>query len=118
MDRPDRSRARPRARAARAALDRRDPLWPGQLALLAAIALGLALPRQLTIGPPWLLPGCEAAVLAAVVGMPPRPATREHPRRRALRRALVGLVSAIDVIALFLLARSLTVAGARESGRS
>jgi uncharacterized membrane protein len=115
MERRDRSGRR--ADAVRAALERRDPLWPGQVALLAAIALGLALPRQLTIAPPWVLPGCEAAVLVAVIAMTPRRSTREHPRRRALRLALVGLVSAINVIALFLLVGSLTGAR-RESGGS
>jgi uncharacterized membrane protein len=108
---------RRQAGAARAALERRDPLWPGQLALLAAIALGLALPPELTVGPPWALPACEGAVLVAVVGMTPRPATREHPRLRALRVALVGLVSAINVIALLLLTRSLSASGA-HNGRS
>jgi uncharacterized membrane protein len=117
MDRPGRSRARRRAGAARAALDRRDPLWPGQLALLATIVLGFLLPSQLTVGPPWLLPVCEAAVLVGIVGMTPRPAVREQPRRRALRLALVGLVSAINVVALLLLTRSLTTEG-RESGQS
>ena len=55
-------------------------------------------------------------MLIGVIGMTPRPSTRERPRRRALRLALVGLVSAINVIALFLLARSLT-GGGKESGR-
>jgi uncharacterized membrane protein len=117
MDRRRASPARRRADAARAALDRRDPLWPGQVALLVAIALGLALPRELTIGPPWLLPACEAAALAGVLGMTPRRSRHESPRRRALRLALVGLVSAINVVALLLLARSLTT-GSKESGRS
>jgi uncharacterized membrane protein len=117
MDRRDDPPGHRRVHAARAALDRRDPLWPGQVALLVAIALGLALPPQLTVGPPWVLPGCEAAVLVGVIGMTPRPSTREHPRRRALRLALVGLVSAINVIALFLLVRSLS-GGSRESGQS
>ena len=116
-DRRDRSAVRRQAGAAQAALERRDPLWQGQLALLAAIALGLALPRELTIGPPWVLPVCEGAVLLGVVGMTPRPAAREDPRRRALRLALVGLVSAISVVELFLLARSLG-GGGTQSARS
>jgi uncharacterized membrane protein len=103
--------------AARDALDRRDPLWPGQLALLIAITLGFVLPRELTIGPPWLLPGCEGAVLAGMIGMTPRNPERETPRRRGLRLALAALVSAMNVVALFLLARSLG-GGDAHSGRS
>jgi uncharacterized membrane protein len=50
-------------------------------------------------------------------GVTPRPPDRETPRRRGLRLALVGLVSAVNVFALFLLARSL-VSGTAQSGRS
>jgi hypothetical protein len=104
-------------RRAAAVIGRRDPLWPGQLALLAAIGLGVALPNQLTVGPSWALPGFEAAVLAGMIGMTPRRPDRESPRRRGLRLAMAGLVSAVNVVALFLLARSL-VAGSHQSGRS
>jgi hypothetical protein len=50
-------------------------------------------------------------------GVTPRPADRETSRRRGLRLALVGLVSAVNVVALFLLVRSL-VSGRAQSGRS
>lgn len=106
-----------REHRAAAALARRNPLWQGQMALLAAITLGLALPPELTVGPPWILPGCEAAVLACMVGMTPQAPDRESPRRRGLRLMLSGLVSAINVIALVLLIHSL-LAGRTHNGRS
>jgi uncharacterized membrane protein len=116
--RPDRTDLRRGVRAAaRDALDRRDPLWPGQLALLIAITLGFALPSELTIGPPWLVPGCEGAVLVGMIGMTPRKPDRETSRRRGLRLALAAFVSAMNVVALFLLARSLG-GGSAQSARS
>ena len=68
-------------------LGRDDPLWPGQLATLAALLLYLALPEALTIGPGWPLPAAEALVvaglaIATVVG-------REAGRRREIAIGLV-----------------------------
>jgi hypothetical protein len=91
----------------RAQLERRNALWPAQGAVLVAILLGLALPEQLTIGPPWIIPAVEAVLLVGLVATTPRPPSREGPRRRLLRLGLVGVVSAANVVALLLLTRSL-----------
>jgi hypothetical protein len=56
-------------------------------------------------------------VLVGMIGMTPRPPDRETAHRRGLRLALAGLVSAVNVVALFLLVRSLVGSGA-QSGRS
>jgi uncharacterized membrane protein len=108
--------ARRQVERARAGLERRDPLWPAQVALLAAIALGITMPPELTIGPPWLLPAFEGAVLLGVVGTTPRPPGREDQRRRAARLVLVGLVSAFNVVVLFLLTRALLDGGHASGG--
>jgi hypothetical protein len=52
-----------------------------------------------------------------MVGMTPGRPDRDPRRRRALRLTLVGLVSAVNVIALLLLVHSL-VAGGTASGRT
>ena len=52
------------AAAGRVRSRRRDPFWPAQLTVLAAIALSLDLPSSLTIRKVWLIPrdrgGCPA----------------------------------------------------------
>ena len=52
-----------------------------------------------------------------MVAMTPRPPDQETWRRRGFRLAVAALVSAVNVLALLLLVRSL-VGGATESGRS
>ena len=41
----------------RSRLERYDPFWGPQLVIAGAIALDFALPKRLTIGPSWVLPG-------------------------------------------------------------
>jgi uncharacterized membrane protein len=96
---------------------RRDPFWPAQLTVLVAILLGLAMPSNLTIGAPWVMPAVEAVLLIGLVVTTPRPPTGHDQRRRFMRIALVGVVSAVNVVSLFLLARSL-VQGGQVSGRA
>jgi hypothetical protein len=97
----------------RADLRRDDPLWPGQLATLAALAIYLALPDQLTIGPTWPLPAAEIAVLAALVLI--APSGQAARRSRAVAIGLVLVATLANLVALGFLARYL-VAGGRASG--
>jgi hypothetical protein len=115
-DRQRFSRAHRLAQEAPAHLERRNPVWPAQLTLLVAIALGLALPDQLTIGKPWLLPALEGALLLALFVTTPRNPSDEDQRRRWARISLVALVSAANVFALILLTDAL-LQGGKESGR-
>jgi uncharacterized membrane protein len=94
----------------------RDPIWAPQLIVAAAIALDLALPNQLTIGPFWLLPAVEATLLFGLVGASPRPATRHSPIRRRIALALIALVSAVNVFSLIALVHYL-LHGGRAGGR-
>jgi hypothetical protein len=108
---------RRRAHGARVALDHRNPNWSAQCVVAGAILLGLALPPELTIGNRWLIPACEVVLLAALVVWTPNSPTHEDPLRRLLRTALVSLVSAVNVVALFLLVQQL-LSGGTSDGRS
>jgi hypothetical protein len=90
-------------------LGREDRLWPGQLATLAALALYLVLPGQLTFGPNWPLPVAESLVLAALVVA--TRAGREAGRRREVAIVLVLLAVLANLIALGLLVHYLVAGG-------
>jgi hypothetical protein len=98
-------------------LDRLDPFWFAQLTVLAAILLGVALPSHLTLGTPWVVPAVETVLLIGLVLTTPRPPTQHDETRRRLRIGLVSVVSAVNVVAHFLLAQAL-VAGAHVTGRT
>jgi hypothetical protein len=100
-----------------ARVERRDPFWAAQLTVLAAILLGFALPAQLTIGDPWLVPAAEVALLLGLILTTPRPPTEHDQNRRVLRMGLVGAVSAANVVSLLSLGQ-LLLDGSNVSGRA
>lgn len=101
----------PQRRLGTSGLDRRDAFLPAQLTVLAAILLYLTLPEKLTIGPSWLLPAFEGALLLGLIVLTPRPSVRYSPRRRQVAVCLIGLVSAVNIVSLILLAHFLLQGG-------
>jgi hypothetical protein len=91
-------------------LARDDPLWPGQLAILAALLLYLVLPPKLTVGPNWLLPAAEFVLFVALVAATPRAGSNPR-RRRVLALSLVLVVTAANLVALGLLTHYLVTGG-------
>jgi hypothetical protein len=89
------------------ALDRWSPWWGPQLVVAAALALDVALPKRLTLGPTWLLPSVEGALLVGLVVASPLPNIRHSPLRRQIAIGLIGLVSAVNVYSLVELAHDL-----------
>jgi uncharacterized membrane protein len=79
-------------------LGRDDPLWPGQVAMVAALLLYLALPEALTIGPGWPLPAAEALVIAGLV-IATR-VGREAGRRREIAIGLVLVAAVANLVSL------------------
>jgi uncharacterized membrane protein len=86
---------------------RAEPVWPAQASVLAAIALQLLLPERLTVGPTWLLPALEVALLAGLSLATPRQLQREHNTRRRVALAMTAVVSAANIASLVLLSRQL-----------
>ena len=74
--------------------------WPAQLTVLAAIGLQLALPKRLTVGPTWLVPALEAALLIGMFVATPRQLAHEHRRRRRVALGLTAFVSAANIFSL------------------
>jgi uncharacterized membrane protein len=77
-----------------------EPLWPAQATLLVAIGLQLALPDRLTVGPTWLVPALEGALLVGLVVASPSRLMREHSHRRTFAIGFIALVSAANVFSL------------------
>jgi uncharacterized membrane protein len=77
-----------------------EPFWPAQLTVLAAIGLQLLLPERLVVGPFWLVPGLEAALLFGMFMATPRQLEREHPVRRRVALGLTAFVSAANAFSL------------------
>ena len=92
-------------------LEEGDPFWPAQLAVAVAIALSLTLSDNLTLGPRWLLPAVEALLLAMLVIVVPRRATRHDHRRRTFAMIVIGLVSATTIFSLVRLVHFLLTGG-------
>ena len=86
---------------------RSEPLWPALATVLVAICLELLLPKRLTVGPTWLLPALEGALLVGLVFASPRKVEHEHRGRRLLAVGLTALVSATNIASLALLAHHL-----------
>jgi uncharacterized membrane protein len=77
-----------------------EPFWPAQATVLGAIALQLLLPERLTVGPRWLLPAMEAALLLGMFMATPNQLEHEHPRRRRVALGLTAFVSAANIYSL------------------
>jgi hypothetical protein len=90
-------------------LGRDDPLWPGQLGILAVLVLYLVLPQRLTIGPNWIVPAAELALLVALFIA----ARREgHARkRRAFAIGFLLIATVANLTAVGLLTHYLIIGG-------
>lgn len=78
------------------AVGREDPLWPGQLATVAALVLYLFLPERLQIGPGWTVTAALAASLGALIL-----ATRAGGEAGRLRGAAIVLLLVATAASLF-----------------
>jgi uncharacterized membrane protein len=89
-----------RRRGILGAVERWLPFWEPQLVVACAIALQLSLSEQVSIGPSWLFPALEGALLLGLVIASPHPNVRHTPLRRHMAIGMIGLVSAANAAAL------------------
>jgi hypothetical protein len=120
MDRSEELRQTQRSPPRNAFLARLEhylPFWEPQLVVACAIALQLTLSQQVTIGPSWLFPALEGALLVLLVIVSPNPNVRRLPLRRHVAIAMIGLVSAVNIASLVLLCHRL-LHGGKENGHA
>jgi uncharacterized membrane protein len=77
-----------------------EPLWPAQATVLAAIVLQLTLPERLTVGPAWLVPSLEGALLIGMFFASPMRLEHENALRRWAVSGLTAFVSAANIYSL------------------
>jgi hypothetical protein len=92
-------------------IERGDPLWPAQLAVAVAIALYYTLANKVTIGPNWLVPAVEGALLLTLFVMARGRATSHSRLRRRFALSVVALVSVTNIVSLALLIHYLVTGG-------
>jgi hypothetical protein len=96
---------------------RPEPFWPALVTVLGAIGLQLLLPERLTVGPTWLLPALEGALLIGLAFASPRELEGEHPVRRGVALSLTAVVSFANIFSLYLLIHFLLHNGKVPEGR-
>jgi hypothetical protein len=111
---PPRSRTTAPPTADRGLLEAR---WPATLAIVVAIGLYIALPDSLLLGPRWVFPVLEGAILVPLtVARPHRHAGESGPSRMAAI-VLIALANIGNVASLGLLVH-LLLSGLQISGRT
>jgi hypothetical protein len=93
-----------------------EPRWPASLAIVVALGLYLGLPGTLTIGPRWVIPALEAALVVPLTISAPY---RRGEEARVVRFASIGLIALVilaTVTALALLVRAV-LSGELQNGR-
>ncbi|MGH9128675.1 MAG: hypothetical protein ACRDY2_06860 [Acidimicrobiales bacterium] len=85
----------------------REHRWPATLAVAAAVALTVALPDPLFLGPRWVLPAVEAALAAPLLVVSPFRHRDEPPVTRWMSLALIGLAEVANLISLSLLVQAI-----------
>ncbi|HUA04286.1 MAG TPA: hypothetical protein VMB27_10310 [Solirubrobacteraceae bacterium] len=96
-------------------LDRYLPFWEPQLVVACTIALQLSLSNDVTVGPTWLLPALEGALLIGLTIVSPRAKARHSPLRRKVAIGMIGFVSAANIASLVMLSHQL-LHGGKENG--
>lgn len=93
-----------------------EPRWPASLAVAAALLLYMTLPGTLTIGPGWVIPALEAALLIPLTVRAPY---RHREEVRVIRFASLLLIALVNiaVVASLVLLVNLVLSGEAVSGR-
>ncbi|HLG72096.1 MAG TPA: hypothetical protein VK009_16885 [Chloroflexota bacterium] len=92
-----------------------EPRWPASLAVVAAMILYASLPERFTMGPTWLIPALEGALLIGLNLTAPRRHPGEAVIVRAMALGLTAIVTITNFVALTLLIERL-LSGAKTEG--
>jgi hypothetical protein len=86
---------------------RAEQRWPVQLAILGALVLYITLPERFTLGPAWIVPAIELALLMPLILTAPKRITDAPPWRRPAAIALIAIINLANIVSLALLVHEL-----------
>lgn len=89
----------------------KEPRWPASLAVTAALLLYMTLPGKLTIGPGWVIPALEGALLIPLTVRAPYRHREEVRLVRSASLLLIALVNLANVASLGLLVHVVLTGG-------
>lgn len=89
--------------------------WPASLAVVVALVLYVTLPERLTMGPVWLIPALELALLIPLSVAAPRRVPGEPSWLQTAAMSLIGIVNVANVASLVLLVHFL-LNGSKATG--
>ena len=75
--------------------------WPAALTVIAAAALNFVLPGKFTLGPTWLVPVLEFAILIPLMITAPRRVPNESRGRQAAAVSLIAIANVANVATSF-----------------
>ncbi len=90
--------------------------WPASVSILLAMSLYLMLPARYTVGPPWLMPALEVAILLPVSISAPQRHAKEGRLSQILATAMIAIVNVANLASLILLIDRLLYHGKLVSG--
>ena len=94
---------------------RGEQRWPAAVTLLALILLQVTLPEPLTLGPRWVLPGVQAAILVVLTVANPRRIDRDAPTLRILGLLLIAVASLANAVSVVRLVAAIVGGGGTEN---
>ena len=92
--------------------------WPAAASMMLIILWQLLLPERLTLGPNWLIPAIEAAILVTLLIVGPSTLNSESKDVRYIALTLIGVLIAANVITLGFLLHTLLKTGQMVNGRA
>ncbi len=90
--------------------------WPASVAVVLAVALYMTLPQRLTLGPVWLIPVLELALLLPLSIAAPRRVPGEPSWQRLTAIAIIAIINLANFASLLLLIHGLLQKGGRTTG--
>ncbi|HLW37581.1 MAG TPA: hypothetical protein VKR99_04075 [Candidatus Eremiobacteraceae bacterium] len=93
-----------------------EPRWPATIAVVIALLLYMTLPERLTLGPLWLIPGLELALIIPLMIVAPRRYAGEPNWERLAAIAIIAIINAANFLSLVLLLKFLVMRGSRATG--
>jgi hypothetical protein len=84
-----------------------EPRWPASLAIVVCAALNFVLPGKFTMGPAWLVPVLEGAILVPLSIVAPRRVIDESRWSQIAAVALIAIVNLANLVSLVLLIRQI-----------